>query len=97
MMSRAFSIRLGDDLTHSLADVAGVLQIKQSELIRQMLEAQIEITLASEAFHAKLAERQAALERLNAYAPEVEQDDPQAVAPMVPENGAGPDLSALVE
>jgi len=97
MMSRAFSIRLGDDLTHSLADVAGVLQIKQSELIRQMLEGQMEIMLASEAFHAKLAERQAALERLNAYAPEAEEEAPEGMAPSLPENGAGPDLSALVE
>jgi len=98
-MSRPICVRLDDELYDHLNAIVAVTGQSLSNVVRDMLREQTNTSLASADFHVKLAARQEALARLTAYAPEpeVEEEDSEAVAPMVPENGAGPDLSALVE
>ena len=94
-MSHTISVRLDDELYDNLTAIASVTGERLSDVVREMLRVQAESALASADFHQKLAERQAALARLSAYAPE----DPTGDAELepFPANGAGPDLSSLVE
>ena len=97
-MSHTISVRLDDPLYDKLNDIAAVLNVRLSALVRTMLEEKAGEALVSEQFHAKLAERQQALARLHAYAPPTTLEDAeQDVLAPLPDNGAGPDLSPLVE
>ena len=100
-MSHTISVRLGDELHDNLTTIASVTGVRLSHLVRRMLHDQAGTALASPDFHAKLAERRAALARLTAYAPgptpTMEDDVRDVPLPPSPENGVGLDLSALVE
>ena len=94
-MSHTISVRLDDELYDNLTAIASVTGERLSDVVREMLRDQSGAALSSPDFHAKLAQRQAALARLSAYAPEEPQEEDELDA--FPTNGAGPDLSALVE
>ena len=97
-MSHTISVRLDDALHDNLTTIASVTGVRFSHLIRDMLRDQAESSLASLDFHTKLADRQAALARLTAYAPSAVAEEPAVPSPTPShENGTISDLSALIE
>lgn len=94
-MSHTISVRLNAELYDNLTAVASVMGERLSDVVRDMLREQAEVVLSSPDFQQKLAERQAALARLSAYAAAVAPTDDD-VAHDFTSNGTAPDLTSLV-